>query len=148
MEINGLPLHPLVVHAAVVFGPLAALAALAYVVLPGQRVRLRWTMVALAAVGLGSIVVAYLSGGDFKSSQDFFSTGKVGARVDTHEQRAAWLMGATVPFALLAFAAGFLHPRSGRSIAALHVLLGIGALAVLVLVVLTGDAGARAVWGS
>ena len=32
MEINGLPLHPLVVHAAVVFGPLAALAALAYAV--------------------------------------------------------------------------------------------------------------------
>ena len=31
MEINGLPLHPLVVHAAVVFGPLAAVA--------GARVR-------------------------------------------------------------------------------------------------------------
>ena len=33
MEINGLPLHPLAVHAAVVFGPLAALLALAYAVL-------------------------------------------------------------------------------------------------------------------
>ena len=51
MEINGLPLHPLVVHAAVVFGPLAALAALAYVVLPAWRDRLRWPMVVLALMG-------------------------------------------------------------------------------------------------
>jgi len=36
-EFNGLPLHVLVVHAAVVFGPLAALSALAYVGLPKYR---------------------------------------------------------------------------------------------------------------
>ena len=42
MEINGLPLHVLIVHAAVVFGPLAALSALAYVGLPSWRDRLRW----------------------------------------------------------------------------------------------------------
>ena len=41
MEINGLPLHVLVVHAAVVFGPLAALSAIGYVALPSQRDRLR-----------------------------------------------------------------------------------------------------------
>ena len=45
MEINGLPLHPLVVHAAVVFGPLAALTALAYVVPPpgGTAFDGRWS---------------------------------------------------------------------------------------------------------
>ena len=47
MEINGLPLHPLVVHAAVIFGPLAAVAALAFLV-PRWRDRLRWPMVVLA----------------------------------------------------------------------------------------------------
>ena len=53
MEINGLPLHPLVVHAAVIFGPLAALAALVYAVVPRWRDRLRWPMVALALVAGG-----------------------------------------------------------------------------------------------
>ena len=148
MEINGLPLHPLLVHAAVVLGPLAALWALAYVVLPGQRDRLRWGMVVLTAVALGSIVVAYLSGGDFKSSRNFFSTGPVGARVQTHEQRAGWLLGATIPFAVLALATAYWHPRRGRATVVLHGLLGLGAVAVLVLVVLTGESGARAVWGS
>jgi hypothetical protein len=35
MEIAGLPLHPLVVHGAVVLSPLAALVALAYAGVPG-----------------------------------------------------------------------------------------------------------------
>ena len=48
MEINGLPLHPLVVHAAVVFGPLGALLALGYVSLPARRDRLRLPMLGLA----------------------------------------------------------------------------------------------------
>ena len=43
MEINGLPLHPLVVHAAVVFGPLAALA--------GARLRRRAAAGATGSAG-------------------------------------------------------------------------------------------------
>ncbi len=64
MEINGLPLHPLVVHAAVIFGPLAALAALAYLV-PRWRDVMRWPMVIMAVVGVGAIVAAYFTGNDF-----------------------------------------------------------------------------------
>jgi hypothetical protein len=41
MELGGLPLHPLVIHAAVVFGPLAALCALGYALLDRWRERLR-----------------------------------------------------------------------------------------------------------
>ena len=60
MEINGLPLHPLVVHAAVIFGPIAALTALAFLV-PRWRLRLRWPMVGLALVATASIVPRVLT---------------------------------------------------------------------------------------
>ena len=37
MELNGVPLHPLVVHAVVVLGPLAAFAGLAYAIVSKWR---------------------------------------------------------------------------------------------------------------
>ncbi len=53
MEINGVPLHPLVIHAAVVFTPLAALALIAFVALKAQRASLRLPTLALAVVAGG-----------------------------------------------------------------------------------------------
>ena len=143
MEINGLPLHPLVVHAAVVFGPLAAVAALGYLV-PRWRDHLRWPMVVLAVVATGAIVVAYLSGGDFLDSKPELSTSPL---VQEHEQRAKLLLWTTLAFGVVALVAGWLHSRTGAVRVVIDVLLGVLALAVLVLVVRTGDAGARAVWG-
>lgn len=143
MEINGLPLHPLVVHAAVVFGPLAALAALGYLV-PRWRDRLRWPMVILALVATASIVVAYLSGDRLLDSRPELSTSPL---VQTHEERAGTLLWTTLGFGVVAVLAGWWHARPGVLRAVLAVLLGLGALGVLVMVVLTGDAGAQAVWG-
>jgi uncharacterized membrane protein len=143
MEINGLPLHPLVVHAAVVFGPLAALAALAYLV-PSWRDRVRWPMVALALVATASIVVAYLSGSSFLDSKPELRTSP---QVQTHEDRARLLLWVTLAFGVVAVVTGLLHSRTGALRIVLNLLLGVGAIAVLVLVILTGDAGARAVWG-
>ena len=50
MEINGLPLHPLIVHAVVILGPLAGLTGLAYAFVPKWRWLLRWPLVALSLV--------------------------------------------------------------------------------------------------
>jgi hypothetical protein len=145
MEINGLPLHPLVVHAAVVFGPLGALAALAYVALPGWRDRLRWPMVLLAAVATGSIVAAYFTGVSFYNSRpDLHSLPELA----THRSRGRLTFWLTLPFGVIAVATGvWLHGRAGVLWVVPQALLGVSALAVLVLVVLTGDAGARSVWG-
>ena len=144
MEINGLPLHPLVVHAAVVFGPLGALGALFYVVFPSWRDRVRWPMLALALLATGAIVVAYFTGNNFLNSRPEL---KQLPAVDTHKARATKLFWVTLGFGVVALAAGWLHHRPGPVRLVLNVLLGVGALAVLVLVTLTGDAGARAVWG-
>lgn len=144
MEINGLPLHPLVVHAAVVFGPLGALGALFYVVFPSWRDRVRWPMVALALLATGAIVVAYFTGNNFLNSRPEL---KQLPAVDTHKARGTRLFWVTLGFGVVAIAAGWFHARTGAVRIVLDALLAVAAVAVLVLVTLTGDAGARAVWG-
>jgi hypothetical protein len=143
MEISGLPLHPLVVHAAVVFGPIGALTALAYAVLPRGRDRLRLPMVALALVATGSVVAAFVTGRSLLESRP--ALGQV-AMVDTHEARAELLLWLTLGFGLVALLTGWLHGRTGPVRVVSCAALGLTASAVLVQVVLTGDAGSRAVW--
>ena len=46
----GLPLHPLVIHAAVVFIPLLIVAALVYVLAPQTRAKLNWAVVILGVI--------------------------------------------------------------------------------------------------
>src|SRR4029453_6182659 len=145
MEINGLPLHPLVVHAAVVFGPLAALTALAYVVLPAWRDRLRLPMVVLALMGTGAITAAYFTGMNFFNSRP--PELQQLEILQTHRTRAIRLFWVTLGFGVLAVLSAWLHTRTGAVRVVLNVLLGLAAVAVIALAVLAGDAGSRAVWG-
>jgi hypothetical protein len=147
MEINGLPLHPLVVHAAVVFGPLSALAALAYALVPAWRDRLRWPALVAVLLATGTIWVAYLTGVSFRDSRDFFSTGAIGAKIEHHKALAGVLRLVTSGFAVLTVLAVLLHERRGAVRVALAGLVSVAAIATLVYTVLTGDAGAQAVWG-
>ena len=62
MEINGLPLHPLVVHAVVVLVPTTALVGLAYALVPRWRWLLRWPLLAVSVVAAGASVLAASSG--------------------------------------------------------------------------------------
>ena len=67
--VNGLPLHPLIVHAVVVFVPLGALSAIGFALVPRWRWLLRWPtlLIALAAVVLTRIAV--LSGTRLKTDR-------------------------------------------------------------------------------
>ncbi|QZY30147.1 DUF2231 domain-containing protein [Nocardioides coralli] len=143
MEISGLPLHPLVVHAAVVLAPLGALTALAYAV-PGRfRERLRWPMLLTALAATGSVVAAYVTGTDFLERRPELADN---AQLLTHRDRARLLLWVTLGFGVLALAAGWWHQRPGVVRPVLAGLLAVSALGLLVLAVLTGDAGARSVW--
>jgi uncharacterized membrane protein len=62
MSIFGLPLHPLVVHAAVVLIPLACLGALIVVGSSRARERFGWLTVAFAVAAAGAAITARLSG--------------------------------------------------------------------------------------
>ena len=149
MEINGVPLHPLVVHAAVVFGPLAALSALAYVGLPKHRDKLRWVTLVIVLIATAAIWTAYLTGEDFLESDRFAGVrGDALEKIETHEDYAETLRLITSGFAIVTILATWLHARTGATRYLLGALVAVGAIATLVWTVLTGDAGAKAVWGS
>lgn len=147
MELNGLPLHPLAVHGAVVLAPLAGLTALAYLV-PAWRDRLRWPLLVLALVAVGTVVLAFFSGRDLLESRFARVTGPLEQQLETHEDRGTVLLWVTLGWSSLVVLTTALHDRSGPLRWVLGGLVAVGALAVLVLVVLTGDSGSRAVWGT
>lgn len=142
MEIGGLPLHPLVVHAAVVLVPLAALGALVVLVSGRARDRFGWLTVAAAIAAAGSAVTARLSGEAF-----LLATGAGGPAVDTHRMWGelapfpAVALAVALPVALLARE----RSRIGWWVSA--AVAAAAALVSLVLVLLTGHSGATAVWG-
>jgi uncharacterized membrane protein len=144
MELNGLPLHALVVHAAVIFGPLSALAGLLYALVPRWRNRLRWPMVAAVVIALGAIWVAYLSGEQLEEANTY--GGPLAGLVETHEERAGILRISMTVFAVLTFLAAWWHTRSGAVRAVMSGLVAASAVVTLVYVVLTGDAGAQIAW--
>jgi hypothetical protein len=146
MEINGLPLHALVTHAAVIFGPLAALAGLLYAVVPPWRDKLRWPLVVVVAVAVGAIWTAYVSGGQLLDANPNSYQGEFADLVDTHQSRARILRWVASGFGLVTLAAAWWHSRPGAMRALLAALVAVGAAATGVYVVLTGDAGAQIAW--
>ena len=148
MNIAGLPAHVLIIHAAVVFGPLAALSALAYVALPRYRDLLRWPTLVLALVAFGSIWAAYLTGQNFFDSDRFANfSGEARENIETHEDYAKTLRWIASGFGIVTLAtAYYFHNRTGTARTVLLALVAISAVATLVWVGLTGDAGSRAVW--
>jgi len=146
MEINGLPLHALVTHAAVIFGPLAALAGLLYAVVPPWRDKLRWPLVVVVAVAVGAIWTAYVSGGQLLDANPNSYQGEFADLVDTHQSRARILRWVASGFGLVTLAAAWWHTRPGAMRVLLTALVAVGAAATGVYVVLTGDAGAQIAW--
>jgi hypothetical protein len=146
-SVAGLPLHILVIHAAVVFGPLAALAALAYVFLPKYGDLLRWPTLVVVLIAFGAIWAAYLTGDNFFASDRFANvSGELRDNIETHKSYADTLRWIASGFAIVTVAAFRFHDRPGTTRTVLGGLVAIGAVATLVWVLLTGDAGSRAVW--
>jgi hypothetical protein len=65
-EVFGIPAHPLLVHAAVVFVPLQILAAFAYALLPFARHYIAWLVAGLAALAPATAWLAQESGEAFQ----------------------------------------------------------------------------------
>ncbi|WP_148574677.1 DUF2231 domain-containing protein [Nocardioides caldifontis] len=162
MEVGGLPLHPLIVHATIGLVPLAALFALVTALVPGWRWFARWGTL-LTALGALLVVVVTRASGMSLLEDRYGGQPRIPEQLQTHQDRAQLLLYAVIVLAVVAVLAFLLLPaRSalvsgklehtgstatwvGTVVPALLVLAG---LAALVLVVMTGDAGARSVWGS
>lgn len=162
MEVNGLPVHVLVVHGAVVLTPLAAVAAIVFAAVPRWRYLTRWPALALAVVATVTVWVARVSGDAFFDSR-FASLPDNPVRdaiVEHRELGETLSLVATVFLVVTAVGAGMLGGASGLASGrgakerahewverAVPVLVVLASLATLVVVFLTGDAGAQATWG-
>ncbi len=156
-QFNGLPVHPLVVHAVVVLLPAAVLGTIAIAVRPAWRRRYGTLVVGVTAVATALIPVATSSGEALEHR-----VGDPGKHAALGDQ----LIWFAVPLLLLVAALVVLgtradradrtdrtatggeesRPRSlGRTVAVLAV---VAALATGVQVYRVGDSGARAAWGN
>jgi hypothetical protein len=159
VTIHGTPLHPLVVHAVVVLIPLAALGGILFAVRAAWRWWLRWPMVVTSVLAAGGVGLAYLSGHSLNNQRFAQAQGALLDAINAHRHWAHLLILATGFYVVIVLVAAWAlggpsalaSGRGARETVAgwavpVEVLLVIAALVVLVLVVLTGDAGAKAVW--
>lgn len=145
---NGLPLHPLVVHAAVIVTPVAALAALA-LVRPSWRQRLRWPAAIAVAVAWGLVWVARASGKALETvNREFFAENKAaGASLDRHIAFADKLNYVLFTLLVVTVLFAWLLPKLARPAGAVGaVVIAVLALMVIGLVAQTGEQGARTLW--
>jgi uncharacterized membrane protein len=143
--INGLPLHPLVVHAVVVLLPLAVIGTIALAVRPAWRRPYGPLVSGVAAVAVVLCPVATSSGEALEKH-----VGDPGQHAALGDQ----LVWFAVPVLLLAGAMTYLarrHPARTAGPpwlpAAISVLAVVAAVACAVQVYRVGDSGARAAWG-
>jgi hypothetical protein len=162
-EFQGVPTHPLLVHAAVVLVPLLVLVTIAYAALPFVRPHLRWALVLLALAAPVSAVLARLSGEAFYDRLEKAGriSGDYVARLKNHEQLGTYTAYASIALGVLALAlvvavrprsqpaslVGGTPRRSGRRLSVVFGLLSVVAAVVAAYyVVRTGDSGAKSVW--
>ena len=125
--------RPLSIPFNPIFGPLSALAAIAYVVLPGFRDRLRWPTLVLVLNGALSIWAAHLSGNNLYDSERFAQVGgELEEKIDHHQSLADALRWITTGFAVLTMVAIWQHRRNGVTRYLFGALVVIGAVATII----------------
>lgn len=143
--INGLPVHPLVVHAVVVLLPLSVLGTILIAVRPQWRAPYGPLVVGIAAIATVMIPVATSSGEQLEKH-----VGDPGKHAQLGDQLIWFAIPLLVLSALLVWLAR--RPEDRRPgppwlSTAVAVLAVIAAIACTVQVYRVGDSGARAAWG-
>lgn len=172
-RISGLPAHPLIVHAAVVFLPLLALGAVAYAVVPRLRRHFRWTVAILAVLAPLATFAAVQSGERFEENKNF-QAAQIQAKITSHSEFGRTTMWLAIGLGIVTLIVTFLVKPAVRASAVgsaaaarteaadgagvraagtpvvLQVVLGVVtvglAAATLYYVFRTGDSGAHIVW--
>lgn len=146
--VNGLPVHPLVVHAVVVLLPLACVGTVAIALVPRWRGRYGMLVLATAVVATLLLPVATSSGEALEER-----VGDPGAHAALGETLIWFALPVVVLGAALVWIdrRGRVRDRRGatRPTTAVRLVAGaavIAALATSVQVYRVGDSGARAVW--
>lgn len=144
MNLFGLPLHPLVVHAAVVLLPLAALGALVIAVSSRARKRYGALVVFGSFVAAGAVAGARVTGEALNGGTQA-GTGILGTHI-TWGLLAPWPAAALAVSSLLLVLAG--RGSNRPLLLTTAVLTVLSALAGLAVVLVVGHSGATSVWGA
>ncbi|WP_433827370.1 DUF2231 domain-containing protein [Actinoplanes sp. CA-015351] len=153
-QVNGLPVHILVLHAAVIFVPLLALGSIVYALVARWRAKIGWAVALLAVVAPISAVVSKLSGTElYNRLLDNGMSGPGKVILDDHMNYGTITMWLSIALGVVSLVLVVLTSRAG---AALPKVADIAfAVVIVVLAVLTGyyifntgDTGANAVWGT
>lgn len=152
-QVNGLPVHVLVVHAAVVFVPLLAIGAIVYALLPRWRSRIGWAVVLLAVAAPLAALIAKLSGEELQTR--LVQQGVSGRGAEIINDHAGYgdltfwfslALGVVSLVLVLGTSRGRTLPKIAN--------LGLAAVMVVLAAISgyyvfqTGDSGATAVWGT
>jgi uncharacterized membrane protein len=142
--VAGLPLHPLVVHAAVILIPLVAITALIMSYLPSFSRRYGKLVFIVAIIAQISIVIAKLSGQAFEE--------RLGKDIERHADFGEIAPFVTLPMVFLIYLRWRMD-RSGATVGSAKIrrlvslALILASLAALVMTILVGHSGAESVWG-
>jgi hypothetical protein len=142
--IAGLPLHPLLVHSAVVLVPLVAIGALVMSYLPSFSRRHGKLILILALVAQVSVFLAKLSGQAFSEI--------LNKEVEKHAELGEIAPFVTIPMVALIYFRWRMD-RAGSSTGSVairrltSVALVIASVVSLVMIFLVGHSGASSVWG-
>ena len=140
----GLPVHPLVVHSAVVLVPLVAIAGLAMSYIPSFSRRYGKAVLILAVIAQLALFASKLSGESFEE--------RLGKEVERHAELGEIAPFTFIPLLILLYLRWRLD-REGATTGSpsirrlISILLVISALLALVYIFLTGHSGADSVWG-
>jgi len=140
----GLPLHPLLVHSAVVLVPLVAIGGLVMSYLPSFSRRHGKLILIVALVAQVTVFLAKMSGEAFSEILD--------KEVEKHAQLGEITPFVTLPMVVLIYLRWRMD-RSGSSTGSVlirrltSVALVIASVASLVVIFLVGHSGASSVWG-
>lgn len=153
-EFMGLPLHPLVVHTAVVFVPLLVVAAVVYAFVPQWRSRVGWFALVLAVAAPVTALVAKLSGSELHETLIAKNyPPQILDQVDRHQNygdRTFWFTLVLGLFTAALVVVTSRRPQVGvlPSWVRLILIAGVVIFGVLtgIYVYLTGESGAEAVW--
>ena len=150
----GLPGHPLIVHAAVVLVPLAALGTIIMAFWPAARARIGWIVAGLGVVGFFFAFFAKESGEALLETVMETAAVEAHAEMGTQGVIGAFLVGGSACAVMLLDL--FLKERSKRDLPELSITrllrTSFGVLAIVlcvagsVMVINVGHSGAKATW--
>ncbi len=153
--ILGIPAHPLLIHAVVVFIPLLIIGAIVYAGWPGGRSKIAWAVAALAIIAPISALFAKLSGQNLRRHLiDKGFSGTILNKINQHMSYGNITLWLTIALGVVTLGVvGYLWravPADGNESLAVRVVSVVVTVALGAVtgyyVFRTGDTGAHAVW--